>query len=342
MAGVIVTLVIGFLGLWGMLAGAGLFLAALTLAGQSIVLDYLMGILIILEGQYFKGDVIAVGAVAGTVEDVGLRRTTVRAADGTVHSISNGEIRIVSNRTRVFAAAEVVIPGIREEDFERVLEIMDDVGRQVAQDPRFTASIIETPSVAFIGDPDDLGMTATMRGKVVAGDRWTIATESAAVSIAPSWRRASCSTSAASCRASDAAWMSRPSTCRRPATTERARVQESSASRSEDEAQHEEHEHGQQSPGDHGQQHDGLERLRPLHQALADVHGTLREAGELEARHHRIHRCDPEVGDLHERGHVLGEPRGTSTNGRSSRRKSVIWTKAKNRPARRTTITPTV
>jgi small-conductance mechanosensitive channel len=176
-AGVIVTLVIGFLGLWGLLAGAGLFLAALTLAGQSIVLDYLMGILIILEGQYFKGDVIAVGAQAGTVEDVGLRRTTVRSADGTVHSISNGEIRIVSNRTRVFAAAEVTIPGIREADFERVLGIMDDVGREVAQDPRFTASVIETPSVAFIGDPDDLGMTATMRGKVVAGDRWTIATE---------------------------------------------------------------------------------------------------------------------------------------------------------------------
>jgi small conductance mechanosensitive channel len=176
-AGIIVTLVIGFLDLWGVLAGAALFLAALTLAGQSIVLDYLMGILIILEGQYFKGDVIAVGAVAGTVEDVGLRRTTVRSADGTVHSISNGEIRIVSNRTRVFAAAEVVIPGIREEDFERVLDIMDAVGREVAQDPRFAPSIIETPSVQFIGDPDDLGMSATMRGKVVAGERWTIATE---------------------------------------------------------------------------------------------------------------------------------------------------------------------
>jgi small conductance mechanosensitive channel len=176
-AGVIVTLVIGFLDLWGLLAGAALFLAALTLAGQSIVLDYLMGILIILEGQYFRGDVIAVGAVAGTVEDVGLRRTTVRSADGTVHSISNGEIRIVSNRTRVFAAAEVTIPGIREEDFERVLDIMDAVGREVARDPAYRPSIIETPSVQFIGDPDDLGMTATMRGKVVAGERWTIATE---------------------------------------------------------------------------------------------------------------------------------------------------------------------
>jgi small conductance mechanosensitive channel len=175
--GVIVTLVIGFFGLWGLLAGAGLFLAALTLAGQPIVLDYLMGILIILEGQYFKGDVIASGSVVGTVEDVGLRRTTVRSVDGTVHSLSNGEIRIVSNRTRVFAAAEVTIPGIREEDLERVLDLMDAVGREVALDARFTAFIIETPSVQFIGDPDDLGMSATMRGKVLAGERWTVATE---------------------------------------------------------------------------------------------------------------------------------------------------------------------
>jgi moderate conductance mechanosensitive channel len=174
---VIVILVIGFFGLWSLLAGLGLILAALTLAGQSIVLDYLMGILIILEGQYYKGDVIAIGALAGTVEDVGLRRTTIRGPDGTVHSISNGEIRLVSNRTRVFAAAEVTVPGIREEDLERVLAIMDRVGQDVAQDPLLADAVIEAPAVQFIGDPDDLGMRATMRGKVVAGQRWAVATE---------------------------------------------------------------------------------------------------------------------------------------------------------------------
>ena len=176
-AAVIVTLIIGFFGLWSLLAGIGLLLAALTLAGQSIVLDYLMGVLIIVEGQYFKGDAIAVGTVAGTVEDVGLRRTTVRAPDGTVHSISNGEIRIVSNRTRVFAAAEVNVPGIREEDLERVLEIMDRVGQEIAGDLALSASIIETATVQSVSDPDDLGMTATMRGKVVASERWAVATE---------------------------------------------------------------------------------------------------------------------------------------------------------------------
>jgi small conductance mechanosensitive channel len=176
-AAVLVTIVIGLLDLWSLLAGLGLLLAALTLAGQSIVLDYLMGILIIVEGQYYKGDAIAVGAVSGTVEEVGLRRTTVRAPDGTVHSISNGEIRIVSNRTRVFAAAEVNVPGIREEDLERVIELMDRVGQEVAADPAFSAAIIEPASVQWVSDPDDLGIAATMRGKVVASERWAVATE---------------------------------------------------------------------------------------------------------------------------------------------------------------------
>ena len=174
---VIVTLIIGFFGLWSLLAGIGLLLAALTLAGQSIVLDYLMGILVIVEGQFFNGDAIAVGAVSGTVEQVGLRRTVVRDPSGTVHSISNGELRIVSNRTRVFAAAEVRVVGIREADLDRVIDIMDRVGRDVADDPAFSVAVLEAPALAFIEDPDDLGNTAIMRGKVVASERWRVAGE---------------------------------------------------------------------------------------------------------------------------------------------------------------------
>ena len=174
---IVLLLVIGFLGLWSVIAGLGLFLAALTLAGQPIVLDYLMGILIIVEGQFFNGDAIASGTVDGTVEQVGLRRTVVRDASGTVHSISNGELRIVSNRTRVFAAAEVTVRGIRESDLDRVVELMDQVGQEIATDPDFDEAVIEAPALAFIDDPDDLGMTAIMRGKVRASERWRVAGE---------------------------------------------------------------------------------------------------------------------------------------------------------------------
>jgi small conductance mechanosensitive channel len=172
-----VIIIIGLLDLWSLLTGIGLVVAALTLAGQPIVLDYLMGILIIMEAQFFKGDNIMVGELFGTVENVGLRRTVIRTPDGNVVSLSNGELRVVYNRTRVFAAAEVKVRGIRDEDLDRVIEIMDRVGQDIAADPEFSEAIMEAHALQFIANPDDLGNTAIFRGKVRAGDRWRVATE---------------------------------------------------------------------------------------------------------------------------------------------------------------------
>lgn len=170
-------IVVGLFGLWSVLTGVALFLAAVTLAGQSIVLDYLMGIFIVVEGTFFKGDNIEFNQLRGEVEDVGLRRTIVRGTDGTVHSISNGELRIVSNRTRIYASAEVQVRGIREEDLESVIAIMDRVGQAVASEPEFTDDILEAHRLRYIEDPDELGITAVMRGRVLAASRWSVATE---------------------------------------------------------------------------------------------------------------------------------------------------------------------
>jgi small-conductance mechanosensitive channel len=180
-AATLLILAIGFFGLTSVLTALALFLAALTIAGQSIVLDYMMGVLIVVEGTYFEGDNISAGDpswnITGTVEDVGLRRTSIRSMDGTVHSISNAEMRRVSNRTRVYAAAEVRVRGIREEDLDRVLEIMTRVGEEAARDPDLADYVMEPHKVVFLGDPDELGWSATMRGKVRAGQRWIVGTE---------------------------------------------------------------------------------------------------------------------------------------------------------------------
>jgi moderate conductance mechanosensitive channel len=150
---VVATLIIVLLGLfdlWSVLTGLGLMIAAITLAGQSIVLDYLMGFLILVEGQYFKGDVIRVGAVEGTVEEVGLRRTVVRDPRGILHSISNGVIRSSSNLTRTYAVATVSIDGIADADVERAMGVMDVVGPAVATDPAWTAQVLEPPGPSII------------------------------------------------------------------------------------------------------------------------------------------------------------------------------------------------
>lgn len=173
----VVFLVFGIFDLWSIVAGLGLFLAALTLAGQSVILDYIMGLLIILEGQYFKGDTISVGGLEGEVEEVGLRRTVIRDTQGTVHSISNGTIRVSSNLTRIYAVAMVDIEGVRNRDVEAVIAIMDRVGKELAADPAWAPLIVEVPhyrsTVAFT----DLGVTLRMSTKVRPAGRWSVPAE---------------------------------------------------------------------------------------------------------------------------------------------------------------------
>lgn len=174
-----VLFVVGITGAWGVLTAVGLFLAAVALAGQAIVLDYLMGVLIIIEAQFFKGDNIELGTLPwkGTVEDVGLRRTVVRGTDGTVYSISNGELRLVANRTRIYASAEVRVRGVRQGELHRVAAIMHEVGAGLAADAAFATAIVEAPDLAFVDEADELGSIAVMRGKVIASERWRVATE---------------------------------------------------------------------------------------------------------------------------------------------------------------------
>ncbi len=174
-----VVIFVGLTGSQWVLVLLGLFLAGIAIAGQSIVLDYLMGVFIIVEAQFFQGDNIELGDKPwkGTVESVGLRRTVIRAVDGTVFSVSNGDLRSVANRTRVYAAAEVRVRGIRVGDLAAVAGVMDRVGREVAQDPAFVGSVLEAPRLAFVADADELGSVAVMRGKVVASERWRVASE---------------------------------------------------------------------------------------------------------------------------------------------------------------------
>jgi small conductance mechanosensitive channel len=168
----IVLVVFAVFNLWPLVAGLGIAAAALTLAGQSIVLDYLMGILILIEGQYFKGDTIRVGDVEGEVEEVGLRRTILRDTSGTVHSVSNGLIRSASNLTRLYAVLRVDITIVRPEDVERAIQVMNRVGTEMAADPSWKERLLEPPSFHAVVALTEIGATLRITGRVRPADRW--------------------------------------------------------------------------------------------------------------------------------------------------------------------------
>jgi len=79
------------------IAGAGIVGLALSLGAQSIVKDLIGGFFILLEEQFYVGDVVRIGEISGTVERMTIRATYLRDLEGRLHLIPNGEIRIVSN-----------------------------------------------------------------------------------------------------------------------------------------------------------------------------------------------------------------------------------------------------
>jgi small-conductance mechanosensitive channel len=81
------------------------------------------------------------------VEHLTLRTTTVRGADGQLHTIPNGEVRIVSNMTKEWSRALVDVGIAYEENLDRVLGVLGDASASFALDPAFAPQLLEAPQV---------------------------------------------------------------------------------------------------------------------------------------------------------------------------------------------------
>jgi small conductance mechanosensitive channel len=158
-------------------AGLGVVGIAVGFGAQSLVRDYFNGSLILIENQFSVGDVVRLAGVEGTVEDLSLRRTTVRDLDGVVHTIPNSEIRVASNLTRVWARINQNVTIHYGTDIERATEVVDAVGRAMADDPFWKSRILEAPRVDRIESIGEQGVTLKILGSVRASQQWAAAGE---------------------------------------------------------------------------------------------------------------------------------------------------------------------
>jgi small conductance mechanosensitive channel len=154
-----------------LLASAGVAGVALGFGAQSIVRDTLSGFFILLENQFGVGDVIEVqttaGPVGGKVESLTLRVTSLRAFDGTLHLVPNGNIQVVSNKSRGWARAIVDVRVAYGEDVDRVRGILEDLFDELHADETLQDWIREGPSVLGIETLSDYALVI----RVVADTR---------------------------------------------------------------------------------------------------------------------------------------------------------------------------
>lgn len=118
-----------------LLAGIGIVGLAIGFGAQDLVKDVVSGFFILLEDQYGVGDIIEVNQVAsGTVETLTLRVTGLRAIDGTMHYMSNGEITHVANRSKDWARAVIDVGVAYREEPSKVREVLEKVADETHAD----------------------------------------------------------------------------------------------------------------------------------------------------------------------------------------------------------------
>lgn len=161
--------------LGSLVAPAAVLGAALGFGGQRLVQDLLSGFFIITEKQYGFGDLVqlSVGVSQdslGTVEDVTLRVTKIRTAEGEMYTIPNGNIVRSLNLSKDWARAVIDIPVPTTADLSRVNELLHKVAENSIEDAELADLLLDAPQlmgVESIGlDIVNLRMVArTLPGK---------------------------------------------------------------------------------------------------------------------------------------------------------------------------------
>jgi small conductance mechanosensitive channel len=152
----------------------------LGFGAQRIVGDVLAGFFIITERQYGFGDVVSIQVVGGvepaegTIEDVTLRVTRLRSANGEVVTLPNGQIVKVTNLSRDWARAVVDVPVPTTVDVNRVNEILREVGAEAFHDQRLRPLLLDPPSVMGVETIDLEQVNVRMVARTLPGKQFEV------------------------------------------------------------------------------------------------------------------------------------------------------------------------
>ncbi|GFN22437.1 mechanosensitive ion channel family protein [Thermanaeromonas sp. C210] len=165
-----------------LLASAGIVGLAVGFGAQSLVKDLITGFFIIFEDQFRVGDFVQINEkVSGTVEELGLRMTTIREWSGAKYYIANSEIKTVRNYNREQLRAIVTATFPFEENPRLIREVLEQVCREVEREyyDDFLPGengLAEPPQIYGVTDIDksERGAQFTIIAKTKPASLWKI------------------------------------------------------------------------------------------------------------------------------------------------------------------------
>jgi small conductance mechanosensitive channel len=155
-----------------LLAGIGVAGLAAGLGAQTLIKDWLGGFFLLLEDQIRIGDGVIINGIGGTVAEINMRTTVLRAENGAVHTISNGSITSLANLTREYSyyIFETIIA--HHADAVKALEILQQTAAEIAAEETYSPVILAPLEVMGIDRLGEKGATLRARIKTLPSHQY--------------------------------------------------------------------------------------------------------------------------------------------------------------------------
>ncbi len=166
-----------FIEITPLLAGAGILGLAISFGAQSLVKDIIAGFFILLENQFAVGDIVGAAGKSGVVERMTLRVVQLRDIEGILHTIPNGEITVVSNRTRGWSRAVLEIGVAYATDLDRALAVFRDEASRLNTDEKWKHRLDGPTEVSGVESLGDSSIVIRTLLRTIPGSQWDVARE---------------------------------------------------------------------------------------------------------------------------------------------------------------------
>lgn len=185
LAGVVVLMIVVLTGLPGLdqtsvttwLAG-GALLGALALVFQSLLRDFVAGLVALFDDRYAVGDFVQIDGFSGDVEDVGVLATVLRALDQRVVVLPNSRCEAVVNHTKLRSGVELSLPlDPAAPQLERVLPLLRQECEAFAADPAWVAQLLAPPQLRGVKRVTPLMVELSILVLTRTGQQWAVERE---------------------------------------------------------------------------------------------------------------------------------------------------------------------
>ena len=160
-----------------LLAGAGVAGVAIGFGAQTLVKDFITGVFILIEDSLHVGDVARLGGKTGVVEAMTIRTVRLRDTDGTVYTIPFSSVTMIENLTKDFSYAVMDVRVAYTQDYERVVQVLRDIGQELKSDPRLGRALIGPIEILGLEEISDAALIIRVRIKAHPQRRWDVRRE---------------------------------------------------------------------------------------------------------------------------------------------------------------------